>query len=58
MFNPTDQKAFFELSKSYLKEDSKVWNLPPTEQVDQLRELIEFHEWRYYIMNAPVISDF
>ncbi|GAB5555672.1 MAG: NAD-dependent DNA ligase LigA [Saprospiraceae bacterium] len=58
MFNPTDQKAFFELSKSYLKEDSKVWNLPPTEQVDQLRELIEFHEWRYYIMNDPVISDF
>ena len=26
--------------------------------IDQLREVLRFHEYRYYIQNDPLISDF
>src|SRR5687767_2018804 len=29
-----------------------------THDIDQLREVLRFHEYRYYILNDPLISDF
>lgn len=58
MFNPNDQKAFFDLSKAYLSEDASVMGRSADEQIDELCSLIEYHEWKYYIQNDPVISDF
>jgi DNA ligase (NAD+) len=58
MFNPSDQKAFFDLSKAYLNQDNSVTQRPAAEQIDELRNLIEFHEWKYYIQNDPVVSDY
>jgi DNA ligase (NAD+) len=50
-----------------LKKTLELINLPKKEQlkeaeagyiVDQLRNTIRFHEYRYYVMNDPLISDF
>lgn len=58
MFNPNDQKAYFDLSKAYLNNDEAIAQRSAEEQIDELRSLIEFHEWKYYIQNDPLISDF
>lgn len=58
MFNPSDQKAFFDLSKAYLNQDKSLEERSAAERIDELRSLIEFHEWKYYIQNDPVISDY
>ena len=49
------QKSLYDLSKAYLTE-----NMPAgaAQQAADLRRLIVYHEWRYYIQNDPVISDF
>ena len=28
------------------------------EQVEQLKELLQFHEYRYYVLNEPFIADY
>ena len=50
-----EQQAFYQLSKAYL---SGVQSQAPTEQITELSSLINYHEWRYYVLNDPVISDF
>ena len=30
----------------------------PKAEIDSLREILRFHEHRYYIMNDPLVSDF
>ncbi len=49
---PSDiQKLYTELSKQFL-------NTPANkDQIDLLRKILQFHEWKYYIQNDPVISD-
>lgn len=58
MYPKAAQKRLYELSKAFLSEDNAVKNTSQEEQVQQLRELIVYHEWRYYILNDPVVSDF
>lgn len=58
MFNPRDQKAYFDRSRAYLRQDPAITGLSADEQITDLRSLIEFHEWKYYIQNDPVISDY
>lgn len=50
------QQAFYEDSKKYLalKDESKL--LPADLPV--LEDLVRFHEYRYYVLNDPLISDF
>ena len=55
MYTPTDQKSLFDLSKAYLTGSSAEG---VEQQLDELRQLIVYHEWRYYILNDPVLSDF
>ncbi|MBC7777822.1 MAG: DNA ligase (NAD(+)) LigA, partial [Phycisphaerae bacterium] len=31
---------------------------PPAERAEDLRLVLRYHEWRYYVGNDPVISDF
>jgi DNA ligase (NAD+) len=54
-YSPEQQHVLFERSKAYLA--SKGASIPAL-QVAELRELIRFHEWKYYIQNDPLISDF
>ena len=58
MYKKETQKALYELSKAYLDEKSAERQKPLQEQLPALRELITYHEWRYYILNDPVVSDF
>ena len=49
------QKELYELSKAYF---DKSIQKEAKEQVADLRQLIIYHEWRYYILNDPVVSDY
>ncbi|HHM20943.1 MAG TPA: NAD-dependent DNA ligase LigA, partial [Bacteroidetes bacterium] len=45
------QKQLFDLSK-------KLLPAPPTPAIlEDLRRVVAYHEWRYYALNDPVISD-
>ncbi len=58
-YNSTNQKALFELSKALLKNTTIPTSKADTQtEVQQLHEVIFYHEWRYYILNDPVISDY
>ncbi len=50
-----EQKELYELTKTYL--NSPPDDLTVLEKLDDLRRLIKYHEWRYYNLNDPVISD-
>lgn len=56
MYSASEQRDFYDLTKKYL--DGKLANLTETEQLADLRRLINYHEWRYYILTDPVVSDF
>ncbi|MCB0607175.1 MAG: DNA ligase (NAD(+)) LigA, partial [Lewinella sp.] len=58
MYGPTDQKLLFELSKAYLNAQSAERQKAPAAQAEELRRLLVYHEWRYYILNDPVVSDY
>ncbi len=51
MYTKEQIKSWESLSKHFLK--SKV---SPGE-IDELRDVLRFHEYRYYIANDPLISD-
>lgn len=34
------------------------WSQDPSKAALQLRAVIEFHEWRYYVLNDPILNDF
>lgn len=51
-----NQKELFDLSKQLLAKATT--NTTPAELVTQLRQVLVYHEWRYYVQNDPIISDF
>ncbi len=52
MYEASKQKAFFEQSKQFL-------STPATkDQIEDLRDNLRFHEWKYYVENSPVLSDY
>ena len=53
MFSAKEQKQKYELSKSFLKTES----ISPLD-IESLRDALKFHEWKYYVQNDPVLSDF
>lgn len=54
MYSPTEQRELFDLSKKLLyAPDPADAALAP-----DLREVIVYHEWRYYVLDNPVISDY
>ncbi len=54
-YTPEAQRALFTLSQQYLRGEHS-----PDErrQMEELQQLIVYHEHRYYILNDPVLSDF
>ena len=58
MYAQTEQKELYGLSKQYLDLGDEVHQLSATDRANVLRQLIVYHEWRYYLLNDPVISDF
>ena len=55
MYGKEEQRQRFTRSKDYLAEQV---NLPATERAPELRSLLRYHEWRYYVQDDPVLSDF
>lgn len=58
MYSSDKQQSLAGLTKKILTDDTYNNTVSPAEMADELRELIKFHEWRYYIINDPVISDY
>lgn len=61
MYNSTEQKRLFELSKQLLAnaEGKTVPNKETaTTEITDLHNVIFFHEWRYYVLDNPVIADY
>ncbi len=58
MYSKEEQRNLFDLSKQLLKGDIVVNNENVARVVADLQNVIVYHEWRYYILNDPVISDF
>jgi len=52
MYSKTEEIQLFDHSKTFLQKDISI------EEINTLRSLIRYHEWRYYVQNDPLISDF
>lgn len=59
MYTPDDQRALYDLSKKllYTPEATSLFEDPATRMAD-LSRVLRYHEWRYYVQDDPVISDF
>ncbi len=55
MYDSQSQKDLFDRSKIHLNDKS---SLDPENAIQELIEVIRFHEWKYYVQNDPVISDY
>lgn len=59
MYTPEAQRALFDLSKILLyTPQADLFSEAAAERAENLRSVIRYHEWRYYVQNDPVISDF
>lgn len=62
MYSKQEQRRLYELSKSFLLENTDshegVDSLNSATIVADLQQLLRYHEWRYYIMDDPQISDY
>ena len=56
MYAPDQTRRLQQLTKELLEKGSKQ-TLKAT-QLKQLKEVILFHEYRYYVMNDPLVADF
>lgn len=51
MYPAEIQKKYFEDSKHFLSHPAGI------NELETLKSILRFHEWKYYIQNDPVISD-
>ncbi|WP_116127125.1 NAD-dependent DNA ligase LigA [Lewinella sp. IMCC34183] len=54
MYGKEQQRQLYARSKAYLQE---AGDAPAAQQLPELRELLRYHEWRYYVHDDPVLSD-
>ena len=52
-YDVSKQKALIDLTRSFVSGKSKI----DADSLTELRETIVYHEWRYAVLNDPVISD-
>jgi DNA ligase (NAD+) len=55
MYTKDDSTRLQKVSVSFLKELEKGI---PENKIESLRNALRFHEYRYYILNDPLISDY
>ena len=58
MYSNKDKKSLTELSKNLLKGDNSLFPEAPEKQAADLKKVLVFHEYQYYVLNNPLISDF
>lgn len=54
-YTQEDQRTLFDLSQQYLRGEHPA---DERRQLEDLQKLILYHEYRYYVLNDPVVSDF
>jgi DNA ligase (NAD+) len=54
MYQPQDEKRLAQLAKEYLS--LKVASEPAT-QLEELRQIINYNDWKYYIQDNPMLAD-
>lgn len=52
------QKELFDRSKTLLDSPNATTETDAQLQMEDLCEVIVYHEWRYYVLDQPVLSDF
>jgi DNA ligase (NAD+) len=53
------QRQLSDLTKRLLQQSNGLaFKEEATKEMQELQQVIEFHEWKYYVQNDPVISDF
>ncbi|MEO6039504.1 MAG: DNA ligase (NAD(+)) LigA, partial [Saprospiraceae bacterium] len=60
MYTQDDQRSLYELSKKLLyTPQATLFEADEAERrAEDLSQVIRYHEWRYYVQNDPVVSDF
>lgn len=59
MYPPEQQRDLYDLSKKLLyTPQADLFGEDVAGRADDLRRVIRYHEWRYYVQNDPVVSDF
>jgi DNA ligase (NAD+) len=59
MYSKEEQKRLYTLSKRFLTEKlASVNALEAASLVNDLSHVLRYHEWRYYVMDDPQVSDF
>ena len=58
MYTAEQQRAFYDLSKELLQDRPHPAREAAEAVMRDLRDVILYHEWRYYVLNDPVVSDF
>jgi DNA ligase (NAD+) len=55
VYSTSEQQHLNHLSASLIKDEN-----PPSdaETIDALRQVIRYHDWRYYVLSDPLITDF
>ncbi|MBP9195415.1 MAG: DNA ligase (NAD(+)) LigA, partial [Saprospiraceae bacterium] len=51
MYPAEIQKKFYEDSKHFLSQPAGI------NELEALKSILRYHEWKYYIQNDPVVSD-
>ena len=57
-YNSTEQRTLADLSKKLTQAPSPMFREDAAQQIADLQQVIRYHEWRYYVKNDPVASDF
>ena len=58
MYSPSLQRQLYERSKKLLSPQATLFEGDQSRLVEDLQQVLRFHEWKYYVQNDPVISDF
>ncbi len=60
MYTKEKERELIELSKELLKLDiESINNIDEAVEIaEKLREVIKYHDWKYYVLASPVISDY
>ena len=58
MYSKEEQRHLFDLSKKLLVAAELAGSASAAATAADLRQVIEYHEWRYYALNDPVVSDY
>ena len=58
MYTSENQKYLFELSKQLIESGISVDSDTATNHISELSKVINYHEWRYYVLDQPVLSDY